>query len=143
MSSAGVALGRETPVAPLCPRPCGFFNLNRRVGDFSLMWIRRTRTPRSMRPKRHRLSVCDRVLQQRRKQRHDCDEPIEGSILQQTSATCQALCLCAFRRRLQNLSLVERTSRFLAAGAAPQYCSKGLFRSHVLAQQVRNTLVAL
>jgi hypothetical protein len=43
--------------------------------DFSLMWIRGTGTFRRMRPKRHRLRLCDRVLQQRRKQRHSCDEP--------------------------------------------------------------------
>ena len=48
------------------------------------MWIRKTGTLRSMRPKRHRLNLCDRVLQQRRKQRHGCNVPIEGLILQQT-----------------------------------------------------------
>src|ERR1017187_4492700 len=77
--------------------------LSRRFADFSLMW--RTGTFRSMRPKRHRLSLCDRVLQQRRKQRHGCDEPTEGLVLQQTSATCQALCLRPSRRRCKTYPL--------------------------------------
>jgi len=48
-----------------------------RVGD-PLKWIRRSETLRSMKRKRHRQSICDRLLQQRRRQRHACDEPMEG-----------------------------------------------------------------
>jgi hypothetical protein len=76
-----------------------------RLGDFSLMWIRRTGTFRSTDPKRHHLSLCDRVLQQRRKQRHGCDEPTEGFVLQQTSASCQALCFTGNRRRCKTYPL--------------------------------------
>jgi len=67
------------------------------IGEFTLLWIRKTWTVRNRRPKKT-LNFCDRVLQRRNCQLHGGDDPFDPCILQSTLATFETYCLQAFLR---------------------------------------------